>query len=599
MTRRLRAAVLACGLVAAVLPAAPAAALLPVPHARVADVETLGRTALAGVARHQRPDGLFPDPIGRLVGGTGLPTLAWAALHQIHHDAEGAEWRRLVARRTLARGSGASVIQNWPLAMIVAMDLDAVLPAERDGLRSRVLGWSTLKAAGVADRCFRLATCFNNYRLADLVLNLELARSGLSSTVPGARLADPAGLRRRTLEWLRIALPGVAPATATIEIPGLGTRRGTILSDPHTYPLAYATLSTAWAVRATVLAGADASPEQRSVTRDALWGLLGVTAPDGQVAWSGRGQDQVWSLAALFYAASAGSRLYADTDPELAARLRRLADIELVALQGRMHDGELQVGPSGNTMIAGLDHYYSIVGSTAIALVWIELARDELADPAARRLRIPSEIDGAVFADSARTGLLTRRVGRTWLALRMHRDHPSDPRQGFGMSRALRLDPGGWRELRPERPRTLSRVSRPPATGPVLLRHGNVVRPKAVLWARAPRGLQLYGAWGAGTLARWRYTAVDGGVVFRSTCPRGTHLRFTEWLPSAGRLVVSPHRLRRGAWRVVLSRPVKVQVLRTGYANARQGPVRAVQATVACRTPSVTVRWTGGARVLP
>jgi len=90
-----------------------ARAAVPAPHgpaAREAAVTRVSSAALAAVAERQREDGLFADQTGRLVGAGGLPTLAWAALHA---DGPGAADRAALARRTLARGSGATVILRW------------------------------------------------------------------------------------------------------------------------------------------------------------------------------------------------------------------------------------------------------------------------------------------------------------------------------------------------------------------------------------------------------------------------------------------------------------------------------------------------------
>jgi hypothetical protein len=57
-------------------PAATAAGLEPVPAARPAEAARISAAALAGVAAPQRDDGLFADPTGRVVGSSGLPTLA-------------------------------------------------------------------------------------------------------------------------------------------------------------------------------------------------------------------------------------------------------------------------------------------------------------------------------------------------------------------------------------------------------------------------------------------------------------------------------------------------------------------------------------------
>jgi hypothetical protein len=110
-----------------------------VPAARPAEAARISAAALAGVAAPQRDDGLFADPTGRVVGSSGLPTLAWAALHA---DGEGAAERLVLARRTLARGSGATVILRWPLAMAVADELAALPADDRSELRGRVASWA-------------------------------------------------------------------------------------------------------------------------------------------------------------------------------------------------------------------------------------------------------------------------------------------------------------------------------------------------------------------------------------------------------------------------------------------------------------------------
>ncbi len=216
------------------------------------------------------------------------------------------------------------------------------------------------------------------------MLNLELARSGLRSAqarhaAVRSRRAAPPG----TATGSPTTLPSFSPVSGRVEIPGRASEPATIVSDPGTRPLAYAALCTAWVVRATRLAGRGAPKALRLLTRQALWGLLGATGPDGDISWSGRGQGQAWTHAASLYAGAAGATLFADTDPLLAARLRRLADIQLAALDARVRDGELQVVPSGNDQLAGFDDYYSVTGSTGLALAFVQMARDEL--PVARR----------------------------------------------------------------------------------------------------------------------------------------------------------------------------------------------------------------------
>jgi hypothetical protein len=563
--------------------------------------DAITTAALAGVQARLRSDGLFDDPTGRTVGAGGLPSLAWASL-----SAQGAPTaaRLALTRATLAHGSGTTVVLRWPLAMLVADDPPGLPAADRTELRGRVATWGKLHAAGIADRCYVQPACFNNYKLVDQVLNLELARSGVTSTAPNTRLRDPRALRRVALAWLDRVLPSQTPATATVGVPGRRTERGSVLSDPGAMPLAYHALCTAWVVRAVELAGADASPALRSVARRTLWALVGVAAPDGEVAWSGRGQDQAWSLAAALYASAAGSRAFADTDPVLAARLRRLADVELTALDGRARDGALQVLPSGNDQLSGLDHYYSGVGSMGLALQWLGMARDELPDPGAPRLGLPAEIDGATFADPGRTGLLARREGRGWLGMRLRRDHAFDPRQDFGLVRALHVEADGWHEDRVARPGPVSAAGRPaqrvPSAGPLLVAGRRAFWPEATSWVPIAHGVELRGQWhsrdGRSLFARWRITASDAGPALSTPCARGAALQLTEWLPRRGAVVRGKRFVSRAGYAVKLSSTPTLRPLTTRWANARQPSLAAVRLAEPCRAGAwTTVRWSGGA----
>ncbi len=633
----------------ALLCCGPAGAQEPsVPLARDATAVRIIDASLRSVAPLQRESGLFDDATGRVVGGDGLPSLAFVALARAGEDgqeparpsatllapaavrgvgaavAAGAasagltttadpdpgSWRLTLARRTLARGSGSSVILRWPLAMTLGGHLEDLLVGDRGDLRSRALTWGRLHAAGIAgrpaartaDRCYQDPACFNNYKLADAVLNLELVRSGLRGTAARTRLRDPAALRRATLHWLGAILPGVAPPTARVTIPGRPPEVATILSDPGTRPLAYATLCTAWTLRAARLAGPSAPVGLRRLARRALWGLLGAAGPDGDLSWSGRGQGQAWTHAAALYAASAGAALFADTDPLLAARLRRLADVQLDALDARLRGGALQVLPSGNDQLAGLDHYYSVTGSTGLALTFLQLARGELPDASARRLPLPAEIDGAGMSDPD-TGLVTRRAGLSWMGVRLRRDHPYDPRSDAGLVRAVRLLGGRWREQLPERPGPVARPGGPalrtPSGGPVLVIGATHFQPRATGVRALTGGVELHGIWQAARGGRvagtWRYLAAASGVELRSTCPLGARIELTAWLPRRGVQRRDGGLLERAGYGLRVTPRPRIRTLVADYANSVQPDLRAYRIVTACTQPSMSATWSGGA----
>ena len=633
--------------------AGSAGALEPsVPLARDATARSIIDDALRSIAARQRESGLFDDQTGRVVGGEGLPSIAYVALARARElglepaapsataairrrqsaatpapavidpattpatpgtggpsggaagdgDPPADTWLLTLARRTLAKGSGSSVILRWPLAMTLGAHLESLLVGLRGELRARALVWARLHAAGIAaDVCYQRPSCFNNYKIADAVLNLELARSGLRSTVRHTRLRDPLLLRRRAVRYLSATLPRFAPPSGRLAIPGRPAQTATILSDPGTRPLAYAALCTAWAVRGARLAGKGAPVGLRRLARRALLGLLGVTGPDGELSWSGRGQGQAWTHAASLYAAAGGAALFADSDPLLAARLRRLADVQLAALGARMRGGVLQVLPSGNAELAGLDHYYSVTGSTGLALAFLQMARGDLPDPKARRLELPAEIDGASYVDpGAETGLVTRRSGLSWMGLRMRRSHPFDPRSDAGLLRAVRLVDGRWREQLPERPGPLAKAgTRTPSGGPVLVLGATHLQPRAGAVQQLFGGVDLHGTWtsaGGGSVpGTWRYSATAAGVALRSTCPLGARLELTAWLPRRGALVRDGGLVERAGYAVRAAPRPSVRPLVSGYANSVQPSLRAYRLVTPCSGPFASLTWSGGA----
>lgn len=561
-------------------------------------IDEIGLPALAALEAAQRDDGTFDDPVKGTVGGGGSPQIAWVALRQAARmQGESAQWRIALARRTLGRGANDDqLLPKWPLALIV---LDGAQDALQDPARWQriVTNLGRLRAPGVANACYRDGRCFNNYDLVSSVLSLELARSGRRSSVQGARLRDSA-LRLHTLQWLRDRLPATTSPTARLSQPGLGERSMAALSDPSTYPLAYHAFSTALLTRAVKLAGRDTPAAVRRLLHDALWQLVAFTGPNGETSWMGRGQDQVWTMAAAAYAGMQGSILLGHADPALAARLRRLADVELEALRGRLGADGLHQTPLGRAGRAGIDHYASSVGNAALALVWLELAREVAPSVGEARRPLPAETDGARASDPRSTGLMTLRSGEVWIGVHRRRSHRSDERYDFGLLRALaRGQDGSWSSLIPERPIVRpGRASAP--SGPLLQRGGRVSAPVATGGGVSAKSVRLTGAWrGAAGEAPgvWSWTPTRGGVTMRSSCPRGAALRLTVWLPSEGPLVRSARGLARGGYAVALSQRFTVVAQIGRYASAREPRLTAYRVVTKCTGKAFEMRPSGSA----
>lgn len=544
----------------------------------------------------QQPDGTFLDPLRGPVGGSGLTRIVWVALRQASRlNGLEAALRMHAAELSLAKGTELTqVLPKWILAMVFSDGLQHLL-AHPTPLEREEANLGHLQASGTADPCFQKPGCFNNYVLTGRLLNLELAHSGLHATRAGARLAD-LRLVPNTLRWFAHSLPHYAGAPANVRVPGAGTQIGVALSDPSTYPLAYQALCAAELTRAVYLMGPAAPRATRRLEAEALWDLVGMTAPNGEISWWGRGQDIVWTTAASFYAAMQGSVLEQPVHPDLAARLRRLAQIDLAALRARVAAPGFRARPiAGVPGGAGIDTYYGPVGTSSLALVFMELAREVAPRVAGPVAPLPSELSGSWSADPRGSGVLTLRRGDVWLGVGARRVD-SDARTGWGLLRSLRrTSTGAWQALLPDRPLLPGYHPEPPG-GPLLVSAHGALEPLTSAVGASSAAITISGRWGKAKHAprgRWTWAPAGTGVALTSTCPRGGRLRFVEWLPSVGRLSLGGDWLARGQFSVAFSQPISVQRPPGRYASAREAALTAYAVTVACRTPALRVVWRG------
>ena len=544
----------------------------------------------------QQPDGVFLDPLRGPVGGSGLTRIVWVALRQASRlNGAEAAFRIAAAESSLAKGTELDqVLPKWILAMVFSDHLESLL-ADPGPLENEEANLGRLHASGTADPCFQKPGCFNNYVLTGKLLNLELAHSGLRASGAGARLADPR-LVGQTLRWMGRFLPGTTSETARVHVPGDGDKTGAALSDPSTYPLAYQTLCAAELMRAAYLAGPAAPKAMRRLETATLWDLLGMTAPNGEISWWGRGQDIVWTTAASFYAAMQGSVLEQQDHPDLAARLRRLAQVDLAALRARLGPPGFRARPiAGVPGGAGIDTYYGPVGTTSLALVWLELAREVAPSVSGAVAPLPSERSGAWTADPRGANVFALRRGDVWLGVSARRVD-SDARTGWGLLRALRRTASGtWQALLPDRPLLPSYHPEPPG-GPLLLSASGASEPHTDRVVTGSQSIAMSGAWGTGkkpVKGRWRWAPAADGVALSTTCPKGRYLRFTEWLPAVGKLARGANWLARGDFSVIFSLPIAVMPAPGGYASARERALKGYRVTVACTKRSLRVVWEG------
>jgi hypothetical protein len=309
-----------------------------------------------------------------------------------------------------------------------------------------------------------------NKTLVEAVEVLELARSGLSSSVPGTVLNDPEAAVRLVDRVVRGRLPAsVAPA-----------RRGdapaaslALAGDAPDFPLAYHALSAGFLARAIELLGPRAPGRGRRRLQEMLAASWALAGPDGDVAYSGRSQEQIWALSLTAYAAEFERRSSGNAD------LGAVAD-RATARIGRDHRGGPAVFaitpalaqnlPGGSR---GVDSYVSAVQYTGLGLVGLNWAHD-----AARRGpgagAIGSDREGAFVIGKGRARFATVRAGDSWFVVRQAPGREGDLRYDFGLvALKQRAADGTWRDVLPIRPVSPTRGD---SAGPLLLgAHGAAV----------------------------------------------------------------------------------------------------------------------------
>ena len=438
----------------------------------------------------QEPDGRFRDILG---GGTryGEAALGYALLQTgvreraptLIRTALGGIDRALRARGLHARQS---VFEN--LAAAAAYDFARrTLRGDPEFGRMRPR-WRQF----LATRRFKELDSghnYDNHYLADAVATLELLRTGVRSSDPTTVVGNPSAALAGVEQLVNVRVPAMAAQTGET----VHGARTFVLSDPPDNPLAYQGLSLGLYARAIALLGTRASPVARRTLAEVASVSWWLAAPDGDLAWMGRSDEESWTLAATAYGAAAAARLPA-TGRGRAADLRALAVRALTRLRG------YGVGPDGLYITPavrrakaraarGLDSNAGGPSFTGITLMMLNWALPELRGGAGGG-RLGSDRDGgaALSVGPSRVAVVRRR--NVWFAVKPTPTwgRPDDLRYGFGLLALKVRRHGRWSDVVPVRPqpgvapsqpRTPSGpasgprlLPRPDSTGPVLVRSG-------------------------------------------------------------------------------------------------------------------------------
>jgi hypothetical protein len=315
-------------------------------------------------------------------------------------------------------------------------------------------------------------------------------------------------------------------AGARLEV-GAARLPGATLSDPTTDPPAYLALSAMMLGRALELSRQRPPSALRAFQR-AIVALLGLTGPDGNTSYMGRGQGQVWTMASAAAACALSMRLLAD-QRLLASHCEGLVDTELEALSVRRSLGGVGIATVPRlTWTRGVDRYANATDYDGLCVYALNIATDALsglADPG--ESPPPGGVSGERFSDAGGSGLATTDKEGLWFAVHRRSTNRADSRWGFGLMAMERWRSGAWSSVLTDRPLG------PGVQGPLLVvgKHEYVPRGRSIRVAAG--SIVVSGGWYDGEHlvrhATFRYEATSQGVQLKLPLARGEKLIVREW----------------------------------------------------------------------
>ena len=444
---------------------------------------------------------------------------------------------------------------------------------------------------------------YGNHWLIEAVLVEELQRTGLRSDRPTSVLG---GQRGRAARLARDLINVRIPQMARRKDFEVGRERAFVLSDPPDDPLAYQGLSLGFYARGVHLLGAKASPAARRTLAQVANASTWLAAPDGDLAYFGRNQEQAWALGGTAYGAEVAAGLEA-TPVASEGRYRALAARALERLRGAYGVGHFGLNITPGVKASRTGGEKGVDGGAggpsfgALTLTFVDWSLPEIAHARHEPTRIRSDAPGQALLSRGDSRFAVVRTPNVWYAVRTTRGgkHPEELRDDFGlMALKVRGREGRWRDA--VRPRPITRGEGDPAdsAGPVLLRDGGLrafpftdratVRGDGSVLLRgglrgSPNPFKRVVAtldngtivraldFSPGTLIRddvtYRFTPTRCGVAYEFPARAGDRIEFSMFLrdrPTPPR--VTARGVRDGDARWTFNRPATVKLER-GYAS--------------------------------
>ncbi|MDP8943734.1 MAG: hypothetical protein M3N16_06420, partial [Actinomycetota bacterium] len=344
--------------------------------AAAADVAGLARSVARPWPDLQRADGSFPDEVAEIAREPrdpyGNAMLGYALLD--HGLREGDEQSISSALRAVGYAirhpdvGHRAIFEDLPLAS--AYNLARARLADDPRFTALRADWEArlrrIRLVGIGG-----PRPYFNWYLVEAVAILELLRTGIDpGAESGSVLAQPAESARVVEDLINRELPATVRRYTRDDL-----RAGplTIVSDPPHNPPAYHAFSLGLLARGLELLGPRASTASRDLLDRAVRASWALAAPDGDLAYFGRSQEQSWALAMTAYGAETAARL-PGIAAEQAARYTAVSERVLGRLRElHLDDRGLSITPALRRDLAngvrGLDGYVSASAYGGLTLV--------------------------------------------------------------------------------------------------------------------------------------------------------------------------------------------------------------------------------------
>jgi hypothetical protein len=472
--------------------------------------------------------GSIVDPVtGQVEGGYGRTFLANGMLRAELRD-PALDLTAVVAHALQNPGAvGQAPFKLLGLAETLLSAGGALSPELTAALQQAALSYPPYGSSSSTAPCFQRADCYDNLKLVSAtgVLATLAAVPGQAGP-PGSTFASPLVAATQARALLASTIPAVEIPDATLRL-GSVALAGAVLSDPTRDAPAYLALSAMLLGRALELT-APVPPLALQAFQRAIVALLGLTAPDGNISYMGRGQGQVWTMASAAAACALALRLLPSAR-FISSRCEGLIDSELGALATRRSLGGLGIAAVPRlTWSRGVDRYVNRTDYNGLTVYALNLTADALSGlPDSGEQPLPGAESAESFVDANGSGLATTSLHGLWFAVHRLDSNPADSRWGFGLMAMERLEGDHWISELTDRPLG------PGVQGPTLLLHGHAYNPIGQSLQVAPGRIVIRGGWGAGNhlvrRATFVYQATAQGVVLTLPVERGDVLTMREW----------------------------------------------------------------------